>query len=242
MSENYVFLSLNDSFSFKCSEKVSCFNECCRDLNQFLTPYDILRLKKNLGLPSNIFLKTYTTQHTGPESGFPIITLKSTDASELKCPFVSSSGCTVYDDRPSSCRTYPLARVLTRSRETGNNIEQYLLLKEPHCKGFEQGQVYTIQNWIKEQGIEIYNKMNDLLMEIISLKNRFMPGQLHLASERFFYMSCYDLDNFRHNIFNNGIIDDLNIDHEILIKAKEDDVELLKLGLMSVKMKIFGIK
>ena len=75
--ENYMTpLSTNDTFLFSCSKKVSCFNECCRDLNQFLTPYDILRLKHHLDLSSNIFLERYTTQQVGPETGLPIITLK----------------------------------------------------------------------------------------------------------------------------------------------------------------------
>ncbi|MBU4503856.1 MAG: YkgJ family cysteine cluster protein [Proteobacteria bacterium] len=242
MSENFVPLSLNDSFRFKCSASVPCFNECCRDLNQFLTPYDILWLKNNLGIPSNLFLESYATQHTGPESGLPIITLKPAYTSELKCPFVSTSGCTVYKDRPSSCRTYPLARVLTRSRETGQNVEQYLLIKEPHCQGFKQGQINTVREWIKEQGIEIYNNMNDLLMEIISLKNRFMPGQLSIKSERFFHMACYDLDTFRSHIFDKGILDDLALDSKTLDIIKKDDVELLKLSLKSIKIKMFGIK
>ena len=38
-------LSLTDTFAFSCSARVACFNDCCRDLNQFLMPYDILRLK-----------------------------------------------------------------------------------------------------------------------------------------------------------------------------------------------------
>jgi len=240
MSENFVPLSLTDNFRFKCSENVPCFNECCRDLNQFLTPYDILRLKNNLCIPSDLFLERYATQHTGPESGLPVITLKPDYTSELKCPFVSNSGCIVYKDRPASCRTYPLVRVLTRSRETGQNIVQYLLLKESHCQGFKQVQTHTIQNWIKEQGIEIYNKMNDLLMEIISLKNRIMPGQLSLTSEKFFYMACYDLDTFRSHIFDKGILDDLDIDSETIDNVKDDDVALLKLGIKSIKIKIFG--
>ena len=242
MSENFVPLSLNDNFRFKCSESVPCFNECCRDLNQFLTPYDILRLKNNLGIPSDLFLKQYTTKHTGPESGLPVITLKPGHTSELKCPFVSNSGCNVYKDRPSSCRTYPLVRFLTHSRKTDHNTEQYLLIKEPHCQGFKQEQTHTIRNWIKEQGIEIYNKMNDLLMEVISLKNRFMPGRLSIKSEQFFHMACYDLDTFRYHIFNKGILDNLDIDPETLDNVKKDDIELLKTGFKSVKMTLFGKK
>ena len=42
----------NDTFSFSCSKELECFNRCCRDINLFLTPYDILRIKRRLKIPS----------------------------------------------------------------------------------------------------------------------------------------------------------------------------------------------
>ncbi|MDO9566914.1 MAG: YkgJ family cysteine cluster protein [Candidatus Desulfaltia sp.] len=168
MADQTTLLLLDDSFRFSCSEAVLCFNKCCLDLNQFLTPYDILRLKNRLGIPSDLFLKKYTSAHTGPGSGLPIISLKFDYALQYKCPFVTPSGCcSVYEDRPSSCRTYPLARILTRSRETGNIAEQYMLLKEPRCLGFNYGQTQTVREWIESQGIAVYNEMNGSVKLIV---------------------------------------------------------------------------
>lgn len=233
-------LSINDTFKFSCSERVPCFNQCCQDLNQFLTPYDILRLKNKLGISSNLFLERYTSQHIGPETGLPIITLKTDHAFKLKCPFVIPSGCSVYADRPSSCRAYPLVRVASRSRETGKIAEQYMLLKEPHCLGFNQEQIQTVREWIENQGIMVYNQMNDMLMEIISLKNRLMPGQFDIKSKFLFHMACYDLDTFRSQIFDKGILDDQKLDVDILDAVRQDDVELLILGFRWIKDTLFG--
>ena len=102
MNPKLVPISLEDSFCFSCSPDVPCFNACCRDLNQFLTPFDIVRLKNQLGLSSEEFLAKYTNWHIGPESGLPIISLKPKDSHELICPFVSEKGCMVYENRPSS--------------------------------------------------------------------------------------------------------------------------------------------
>ena len=239
MDNNMTPLELSDTFKFSCSEKVPCFNECCQDLNQFLTPYDILRLKNRLGLKSGLFLERFTSQHTGPESGLPIITFKTDYDSELQCPFVTPSGCSVYQDRPSSCRAYPIVRVASRSRETGQIIENYLLLKEPHCLGFNQEQTQTVAEWIEDQGVAVYNQMNDMLMEIISLKNRFMPGKLDIKSSLLFHMVCYDIDKFRSHIFEKGVLDDQNLDPGILDAVKDDDVELLKLGYKWIKHILF---
>ena len=233
-------LSKQDAFRFECGPDVPCFNECCRDLNQFLTPYDILRLKNHLGLSSEAFLQQYTTQHVGPESGLPVVTLQPKGGHDLICPFVSPGGCTVYDNRPSSCRTYPLVRGLSRSRQTGEITEQFMVLQEPHCLGFKKGRKQTAQQWMAGQEITIYNQINDKLMQIISLKNQLMPGPLDLKSRHLFYTALYDLDNFRSQIKANGLLDDFGLDSATMKKAMEDDVALLKVGMKWVKLVLFN--
>ncbi len=233
-------ISIDDTFQFSCSAKVSCFNECCKDLNQFLTPYDILCLKKYMGITSDEFLERYATQHTGPETGLPVIALKLDDALKLKCPFVTESGCSVYHARPSSCRMYPLARAVSRSRETGQITEHFALIKEPHCLGFEQKTTQTVRQWIDNQKIAGYNEMNDMLMEIISLKNQTRPGPLDIKSSHFFHIALYDLDRFRTHIFEKGLLDDFHLDSDTLQAVKNDDVELLKVGHRWIKQILFS--
>jgi hypothetical protein len=233
-------ISIDDTFKFSCSAKVPCFNECCQDLNQFLTPYDILCLKNHLGMTSGAFLERYTTRHTGPETGLPVIALKPDDALKLKCAFVTKAGCSVYIARPSSCRMYPLARAVSRCRETGKITEHFALIKESHCRGFEQETTQTVRHqtvrqWIENQKIARYNEMNDMLMEIISLKNQTRPGPLEMKSSHFFHIALYDLDRFRPHIFEKGLLDDFHIDSDILEAIKNDDVELLKLGHRWIK-------
>lgn len=239
MNHNIVPVSAMDTFCFSCSPAVPCFNECCRDLNQFLTPYDILRLKNELNLASGEFLAQYTRMHTGPESGLPIVTLKPHDTHRLTCPFVTPDGCRVYENRPSSCRTYPLMRAVSRCRKTGKLTEQFWLLKEVHCRGFEAGDTWSVKQWIDQQGAAVYNEFNDRLMEIISLKNQHLPGPLDGKSRQMFYTALYDLDHFRSQIANEGLPDGLGMDGgiapAILDAAVNDDVALLDLGMQWVK-------
>ena len=86
--------------------------------------------------------------------------------------------------------------------------EQFMVLKEPHCRGFNTGKTKTVQQWIDEQGIAIYNEINDKLMQIISLKNRRMPGVLDIKARHLFFTALYDLDSFRSQITNNGLLAD----------------------------------
>ena len=233
-------IALNDPLRFECSPNVPCFNECCRDLNQFLTPYDILRLKNHLGLSSGEFLEQYTTQHIGPESGLPIVTLRPKGGHDRICPFVSPGGCTVYDHRPSSCRIYPLVRGLARSRQSGEIREQFMVLQESHCLGFKEGGKQTAQQWMDGQEIKIYNQINDKLMQIISLKNQLRPGPLDLKSRHLFHTALYDLDNFRSQVEKNGLLDDFQVDAAMLEKAMADDVALLEIGMAWIKGVVFG--
>ena len=247
MNEDISAIGFDDSFRFLCSSKVPCFNECCRDLNQFLTPNDIVCLKNGLGMSSGEFLETYTLQHTGPETGLPVVTLKPDDSTdEAVCPFVTEEGCRVYHFRPASCRTYPLARLASRSRETGRITEHYALVHEPHCLGFQEGpshkvKAQTVREWIKSQGLSVYNEMNDLFMELISLKNLHMPGPMDIKSRHMVHLACYDLDNFRVQILEKGLMDNRRLDAATLDAIENDDVALLKLGIEWIKKEVFGV-
>jgi len=233
-------ISLQESFCFSCSPDVPCFNECCRDLNQFLTPYDILRLKNHLRLSSGEFLRKYTSQHIGPESGLPIVTLKPNDPRKLTCPFVMDTGCRVYENRPSSCRMYPLMRAVSRSRSSGEMTAQFMVVKESHCQGFEEGKTRTLKQWMHDQGVVIYNETNDKLMQIISLKNRLIPGRLDIKSRHLFNTALYDLDDFKSQIQNKGLLDNFDVNARTMDAALESDVALLNLALHWVKHALFS--
>jgi uncharacterized protein len=230
VEQGFMALGPNDTFCFECTKEVPCFNECCRDLNQFLTPYDILRMKKSLKLSSAQFLKAYTAQHIGPETGLPVVTLKAEYASGWQCPFVTAKGCRIYEDRPASCRSYPLARMAYRDPNSGEIAAQYALLKESHCKGFERGAPKTIDAWIKAQGLAHYNEANDWMIDIIGLKRRLGAEPLDLAMSRMFVLACYDLDTLREQIEAGKIMPDVAAE-----AIPADDMALLKFGLDRAK-------
>jgi Fe-S-cluster containining protein len=240
MMPNLVPIAADESFCFACSPEVPCFNACCRDLNQFLTPYDILRLKNHLKLSSSDFLARYASRHMGPESGLPIVTLRTDPTDQLRCPFVTPEGCRVYENRPCSCRTYPLVRTIARSRQTGETTEHFMLLNEPHCRGFEHGNTQTVREWLRAQDTGVYNEINDMLLEIISLKNQLRPGRLDVQSGYLFYTALYDLDNFRSKIMDSGLLQTFNPDAASLDSAIEDDGALLALGMQWIKHVLFG--
>ncbi|MCG8636248.1 MAG: YkgJ family cysteine cluster protein [Desulfobacterales bacterium] len=240
MSDEMLPVGLDDPMGFNCAPENPCFNECCRDLNQALTPYDILRMKTALGISSGKFLREYTSLQHGPESGLPVITFKPNPATGHACPLVSEDGCTVYGDRPASCRMYPLARAIARDRETGKIREFFAMIEEDHCEGFDKKHTITVRRWLEGQDVAEHNRQNDKLMELISLKNQIRPGKLEGADSDLFYLALYDLDEFRAQIQTQGLLEDLDIPGSLMEKIGADDYALLDFGIAWVKYMLFG--
>ncbi len=241
MTQDMTPVLLSDSMTFACGPDNMCFNDCCRDLNQALTPYDVLRLKNHLNMRSPAFLQTYTARHFGPASGLPVVTLTLNPATGYACPFVTQTGCAVYPDRPASCRLYPLARAISRCRQTGEIREYYALIQEDHCKGFNMQGTQTVGQWLAGQDVAQHNRNNDKLMELIRLKNRMIPGPLSDDQSNLFYLSLYDLDEFRQRIFSRNLLDGLGVPASIKDQICTCDETLLDLGLKWARYQLFGI-
>lgn len=195
--DDLILLAPEDTFHFRCHPQLACFNQCCRDLNQALTPYDVLRLRRGLGITSGEFLRNYAAEHVGPTTGLPIVSLRFDAGRQWACPFVSASGCRVYADRPSSCRLYPLARGVQYSREDRTLRVQYALIEEEHCLGFGEPQMQTVAQWIVSQDLALYHELNDAMMSLLSLKNRLRPGSLPVDLKPLARMALYDLDTLK---------------------------------------------
>ena len=237
---NFESLPPDGTFQFSCHPGIACFNRCCRDLSHALTPYDIIRLKKGFGLSSGDFLKRYTIHHIGPASGLPIVTIDMLDQEDLRCPFVGPEGCSVYQDRPGFCRIYPLARIVRKRPDQPVCEESYMLIKESHCLGFLEAKAWTVKAWTEDQGVQPYNDMSDLLMDIISSKNR--SGRRALTEEEggLFYLACYDIDRFRDFAFDKRLWEAFPVDGDNVDSLKEDDVALMRFALAWIKERLFA--
>jgi Fe-S-cluster containining protein len=234
-------LEKHQTFRFTCSPEVTCFNACCRNLNQALSPYDVLCLRQFLKMSSGDFLTRYTEESTGPGTGLPVVSLRFSDADDLACPFVTDAGCRVYSARPASCRTYPLARGVSRDRKTGRLTEHWAVIREPHCLGFNDGPRQAVEEWVADQQIAIYNRMNDSVLELISLKNRFRPGPLMPAEKKRIYTALYDLDAFRNDPSFRDIRVATAADAPNLERPDTGDLDLLPLAMDWVRQYLLNL-
>ena len=100
-------LTENSPFHFACHDALPCFTQCCKDVNIYLTPYDVLRLRQALRIGSSEFLAKYTRSFLARVTNIPVVQLLM-DPQSLRCPFVAEEGCQVYENRPWACRMFPL--------------------------------------------------------------------------------------------------------------------------------------
>ena len=232
-------IEMDETFRFACHGQVSCFNHCCRDLNQVLTPYDVLCLKNYLKISSQEFIRTHAVIHTGPSTGLPVVSLRFNKVEEKHCPFVTPEGCSVYAARPSSCRIYPLARALRRNRADGRVSEHFAVIREPHCRGFEQEGIQTVRQWVANQDLETCLSMNDALMELIALKNQLRPGPLSAKHEHWTRMALYDVEELRINALA-GKLPGMSGGHLHPLPSEKDERAWLQWGLRWINRMLFG--
>ena len=225
-------LQYTEIFSFSCHKDIACFTRCCKNVNMNLYPYDIVRLKNALDVSSSEFLQKYVKLAYENNPYFPSAWLKLSETYKLACPFLSIGGCTVYESRPSACRTYPLQRAIDRSPEKGQSSEFYFLTKHEYCLGHQENIQIDVKTYIRSQKLYEYNLYNDLWgrVENLLLLNPFVSNDVDRQKQMVF-MACYNIDDFRLIAEKNNLFKDLLISRSQLNAIMKSDTELLKFGL-----------
>ncbi len=231
-------LSPEDVFRFDCRRGMDCFTRCCRDITIFLTPYDTIRMKNALSISSENFLADYTVTMIG-DTGLPVVVLKMQDNEEKSCPFVTDRGCSVYPDRPWSCRIYPLQPESTQITEKAGKV-YYSVINVPFCLGLEADRSLSLSAWIEKQGITVYHAMESLLKKITANERLTKEKITNQKIREMYYMACYDLDRFRRFVFESKFLETFEVDTETVEKIQHDDVELYKFAMIWLEYGLLG--
>jgi len=231
-------LDADTKFRFECHKGVKCFTRCCSNIDIMLTPYDVVRMKKRLGMSSEEFIIKYTVMKKDEKSSHPYAYLKMSGDEERRCPFlVVPDGCTIYEDRPVSCRYYPIGQATLKKTENDQVVhdEFYFFIKEEHCLGYKESKEWTIASWRQDQGSEHFDEMNREWKELLMRRN--MPGKAGLDTNKQdqFFMASYDMDRFRRFVFESRFLDVFDIPADDVEAMRTDDVVLMKLAFRYIK-------
>jgi Fe-S-cluster containining protein len=114
---------------FRCRKGIACWNACCSNIDIALTPVDIVRLKQRLGVASWEFLRDYTVPYEMEKDGIAGVKLKPVEGGTA-CRFMNPEGCSVYEDRPTACRYYPVALLSMRRQDEVVDRQYYAIVRE----------------------------------------------------------------------------------------------------------------
>ncbi len=231
----------SEKFSFSCHEKVACYTKCCKNVDMLLFPYDVIRLKNALNISSEKFMRSYSRVIKGDNPYFPSVMLKLKDENGW-CPFLLDAGCSVYHDRPSSCRTYPLERAVDRKPKGGKPDSYYFLTHHDYCLGHTEHKRFSVKEWVRNQKIDQFNIMNDLWAEVDTLfaSNPWRGEGSGGEKQQLAFMVCYDIDRFRSMIEQNNVLKLFSLPKDLRKRIKTDDGELLKFGFEWIKLILSG--
>lgn len=229
-------------FRFSCHKGMECYTHCCSDLNIILTPLDIVRMKNRLQLTCDQFLAIYTKPEMLARTKLPVVTLKMLDDDKKSCPFITPEGCIIYEDRPLSCRYYPLGMAAFREQEiepTGEDF--YFMVREAHCLGFETDNEWSVSEWRTDQGVDPYDEINEGWMEFMLRKKSFgFQAELGEEGRAMFFMVSSNVDKLRRFIFESSFLEKYDVEEELLEQIRADEVALLKFGFDWLQSAMFG--
>ncbi len=230
-------------FNFRCHTEVSCFNACCRQADITLTPYDVIRIKQHLGVDSATVLKNHSVPFEMDNHGIPGIKMRTTD--EGACLFMDEEkGCTIYENRPTACRYYPVALLAMKPSDEASDKQAYSLVKESHCKGHEEANEQSIDEYRAEQGVIEYDERNRDFLQLILKKKSAGPaiGAPSETSLQLFFMACYDIDRFRKFVGSDSFRGAYQLDQSVFDQIDSDDVFALQFSMAFLKQVLFGEK
>ena len=238
---DYARLGTDDTFKFGCHPGVSCFKQCCGNVNVFLSPYDVLRMKNRLGMKSSDFLEKHALLPVQKDMKTPVVVLRMNDDEAKTCPFLTDGGCGIYSDRPWPCRMYPLGMAAQKDTPDGWRGERfYFLMEEEACKGFGEAREWTVNEWLENQGIDEYDHWGEqykelTLHEFFETGGVLSPEKLHML-----FTACYDLDKFREFVFGSTLLQRFDVDEDFVDEIRGDDEALLRFASQWLRFSLFG--
>jgi hypothetical protein len=226
---------------FQCHRGIACWNACCSNIDISLTPYDILRLKQRFTIGSGEFLQKYTVPYEMERDGIAGVKLRPVE-NGTACQFMTDEGCSVYEDRPTACRYYPVALLSLRRQDESTDRDSYALVKEEHCLGHNEPRPITVDNYRKEQGLVEYDALARGWRQLILKKKSSGPsiGKPSVRSRQLFFMACYDIDRFRQFVASDGFNDLYDLPPDAMRKILSDDTELMLFGFRFLMQVLFG--
>jgi hypothetical protein len=148
----------------------------------------------------------------------------------------------IYEDRPFSCRAYPLERAVARDGAKNERNVLFFIAEDPYCMGHKEYREWTVNGWSEDQEIQLFNDMNDLWVDIDTLfrTNPWGPQGMDSPALKMAFMACFNVDEFKKFIFESTFLSRFDVSQDRIDRLKQSDVELMTFGFDWVKYFLTG--
>lgn len=142
-------IDLEGTFKFHCT---MC-GKCCREREDILlTPRDIYRMSKELGIVPEELLRRYCEAYIGADSRVPIVRLRPRGINR-ECPLLKERKCLVHKAKPTVCAMFPIGRCIRMEAsedpsEAFRNGRVEYIYTNPGCG--DDAETHTVREWLQE--------------------------------------------------------------------------------------------
>ncbi len=233
-------LEPDSTFCFECNPKLDCFTHCCSDVNIVLTPADVLGLARTRGISTREFLAQHTLTPITKALHLPVVMLRMGEAPQKRCPFVTESGCSVYEARPWACRMYPVGMALPPARAGAAPKPVHFLFEDEFCHGRKEGRPWSVEQWQRDQGLREREDLEEGFRELVGHPWFIGGRQLDPKRIEMFFMAAYDLDTFRGFVFESSFLKRFDLEPRLVAALRADDRELLRFAFRWLRFALFA--
>ncbi len=175
---------------------------------------------------------------------FPEVLLKMAQNEEKTCPFLSPSGCTVYPDRPDTCRTFPIDHGEFYNAATRSKEPVYFFRPPDFCMGQHEKRPLTIDQWINDQEAKTHHAMTRRWADIRRRcqQNPWSAPWPNDPKSKMAFMAAYNIDTFKTFVFESSFLKRYRVKKERLKKIRRDDKALLIFGFEWILLSVWNVR
>ena len=157
ISENFesMKIGIDEPFRFNCTQCGQC---CINRQDILITPRDLFRMSKELGLSPLDFIKKYCDTYLGSSSHIPLVRIVPQDF-DGRCPMLNANRqCAVHQVKPTVCALFPIGRAIIytaqkKEPEKNEGSPIQYIFTAPECG---DGKVtHTVREWLSKFNIPL---------------------------------------------------------------------------------------
>jgi Fe-S-cluster containining protein len=195
-------------------------------------------------MDSDRFLETHADIVMREGNFFPEVLLRMADNEAKTCPFLTDQGCSVYPDRPDSCRTFPVEHGLLFKGQASTPESVSFFRPPDFCLGRHENQTWTLASWADDQEAVVFNRMTArwATLKALFARDPWGPAGINGPKGKMAFMAAYNIDRFREFVFQSSFLKRYRLKKARVKRLRASDRELLLFGFEWIGYFVWGIK